>query len=63
MLMLIHVERVYANQAKKIEEQSIGWSNNGKSFVIRDKDALCKSWIPAFFGQAKFSSFTRKLYR
>ncbi|GAX23305.1 hypothetical protein FisN_21Hh009 [Fistulifera solaris] len=63
MLMLIHVEQVYANQAKKTEDQSIAWSNNGKSFVIRDKDVLCKSWIPAFFGQAKFSSFTRKLYR
>lgn len=46
-----------------MEDQSISWSNNGKSFVIRDKDALCKAWVPAFFGQAKFSSFTRKLYR
>ncbi|GAX11050.1 hypothetical protein FisN_21Lh009 [Fistulifera solaris] len=63
MLMLIHVERVYANHVKKLEDQSIGWSNNGKSFIIRDNDALCKSWIPTFFGQAKFSSFTRKLYR
>lgn len=63
MLMLVHVQQVYAKQAKKLEDQSINWSDNGKSFVIRDKDALCKTWVPAFFGQAKFSSFTRKLYR
>lgn len=63
MLLLLHVEHVYAKQGKKPEDQSISWSDYGTSFVIRDKDALCKAWVPVFFGKAKFSSFTRKLYR
>jgi hypothetical protein len=44
-------------------EESIGWVLDGKGFVIRSKERLCKTWLPLFFGQAKFSSFTRKLYR
>jgi HSF-type DNA-binding len=31
--------------------------------VVRSKEQLCASWLPLFFGQSKFSSFTRKLYR
>lgn len=63
MLTLIHVEREYAKSGKKEEDASIGWIPGGKAFVIRNKANLCSTWMPMFFGQAKFSSFTRKLYR
>jgi len=63
MLTLIHVERECAKSGKKEEDASIGWILGGKAFVIRNKANLCNTWMPMFFGQAKFSSFTRKLYR
>jgi hypothetical protein len=63
MLTLMHVDRSIANSGKKESEFPISWTKMGNSFVIRDKDALCSDWLPAFFQQTKFSSFTRKLYR
>ena len=63
MLTLTHVERHVAATGADALEQSIGWVLEGHAFVIRDKDRFCVEWVPIFFGQAKFSSFTRKLYR
>lgn len=62
MLTLTHVEKLIKTGALE-SEQSIGWVLDGNAFVIRDKDQFCTEWLPIFFGQAKFSSFTRKLYR
>jgi HSF-type DNA-binding len=63
MLTLTHVERECARTGKREKDESIGWVLDGKAFVIRNKDRFCKTWVPIFFGQAKMSSFTRKLYR
>ena len=41
----------------------IGWCNNGKAFVIKDSDEFVQHLLPNVFKQAKFESFTRKLYR
>mmetsp|Transcript_276 Transcript_276/g.573 ORF Transcript_276/g.573 Transcript_276/m.573 type:complete len:444 (+) Transcript_276:228-1559(+) len=63
MLMLIHIERVFAAAGKKDEDAPIGWTLNGRAFVIRSKEELVQSWLPTFFRQGKFQSFIRKLYR
>jgi HSF-type DNA-binding len=65
MITLIHVERECAKQGKRptCTDESIGWVLEGKAFVIRNKEKFTKTWVPMFFGQAKLSSFTRKLYR
>ena len=63
MLNLRHVERLVAATGEDPLEQSIAWVLEGHAFVITDKDRFCAEWVPLFFGQAKFSSFTRKLYR
>ncbi|GKY97504.1 hypothetical protein MPSEU_000708600 [Mayamaea pseudoterrestris] len=63
MLMLMHAERLAASTGKRPEEMPIGWVNNGLAFVIRSKTELVSGWLTLFFRQAKFSSFTRKLYR
>jgi hypothetical protein len=63
MLLLVHIERICAKSGKREESEAIGWLPGGKSFVIRDKDLFCSTWLPRFFSHAKFSSFTRKLYR
>jgi len=63
MLTLTHVDRYVAASGADASEQSIGWVLEGHAFVIRDKDRFCAEFAPTFFGQAKFSSFTRKLYR
>ena len=41
----------------------VEWTSDGTAFVIRNKDELVKKWLPLFFSQSKYSSFTRKLYR
>lgn len=63
MLMLTHVEKEMARFGKLESEASFGWSLDGKTFVVRSKEQLCATWLNLFFGQAKFSSFTRKLHR
>ena len=63
MLMLMHVDRAAAKSNKRLSEFPLSWTDDGKAFVIRDRTQLCNAWLPGFFGQAKFSSFTRKLYR
>lgn len=61
MLMLTHIEKVEAKTGKKAS--AVGWDEKGLAFFIRDKDTLVNHWLPLFFRQSKFSSFTRKLYR
>ena len=63
MLMLIHIERVFAATGKKDEDAPIGWTMNGRAFIISSKEELVQIWLPMFFRQGKFQSFTRKLYR
>lgn len=64
MLMLTHVDRVYSKEGKKgLETSPISWYHGGKAVVIRDKKDFASKWLPLFFRQAKFKSFTRKLYR
>lgn len=63
MLMLMHMDKIFAKSGKKPDQAPIGWVNNGLAFYIRDKNELVNKWLPIFFRQAKFSSFTRKLYR
>lgn len=63
MLMLMHIEKVSSKTAKKTGEEPLCWLDDGLSFCIRDKKELVSQWLPVFFRQAKFSSFTRKLYR
>jgi HSF-type DNA-binding len=63
MLTLTYVERECAKMGKPENSASIGWVLDGKAFVVRNNSKLYSSWLPLFFGQSKFSSFTRKLYR
>ena len=59
----MHAERMAATSGKRPDELPVGWMNNGLAFAIRNKTELVSGWLPLFFRQAKFSSFTRKLYR
>jgi hypothetical protein len=63
MLMLMHIEQEYAKSGKRESEAPIGWVLDGRAFGIYNKDGLVSAWLPMFFRQAKYSSFTRKLYR
>lgn len=63
MLMLIYMDQEFAKSGKKAEEAPIGWTLEGRAFVIRNKENLVKDWMPLFFRHGKFQSFTRKLYR
>ena len=65
MLMITYVE--YIHSLDKPEHPAdacpLDWVLDGRAFAVRSKDALVAKWLPLFFRQAKFSSFTRKLYR
>jgi HSF-type DNA-binding len=63
MITLTHVERECARLGKPENEESIGWVLDGKAFTVLNMKQFCETWLPVFFGQSKFSSFTRKLYR
>eukprot|EP00543_Licmophora_paradoxa_P004362 CAMPEP_0202441758 /NCGR_PEP_ID=MMETSP1360-20130828/1260_1 /ASSEMBLY_ACC=CAM_ASM_000848 /TAXON_ID=515479 /ORGANISM="Licmophora paradoxa, Strain CCMP2313" /LENGTH=477 /DNA_ID=CAMNT_0049056881 /DNA_START=114 /DNA_END=1547 /DNA_ORIENTATION=- len=64
MLMLTYVEKdCAADSKKKPDESCVYWILEGRAFIIRNKDELVKTLLPMFFRQAKFPSFTRKLYR
>ncbi|KAL7467719.1 hypothetical protein ACHAXS_007960 [Conticribra weissflogii] len=41
----------------------ISWLPQGDAFLVRDPTECAERVIPLFFKAAKFSSFTRKLYR
>jgi len=61
--MLMHIEKSFAKSGRNTTDAPAGWTEDGKVFFILDKTELDKRWLPLFFPQAKFSSFTRKLYR
>ena len=61
MLMLVQMEKVAAKTGKRASDMPVGWLDNGLAFVIRDQGALVNDWLPIFFKQSKFSSFTRKV--
>lgn len=63
MLTLTHVDRERSKSGIPESGESIGWVLDGTAFVVQNIDKLCATWLPMFFGQSKFSSFTRKLYR
>jgi len=63
MMLIVYVESVCARPGRKKETESIGWIPDGKSFVIWNTQHFTTTWLAMFFGQLKFSSFTRKLYR
>jgi len=63
MLLLSHTEKIGSKSGQRPEGTAIGWTEDGLSIAIRDKEKLVKDLMPSFFAQAKFSSFTRKLYR
>lgn len=39
------------------------WLPSGKSFCILDKEEFTNKWLPKYFGEAKFESFSRRLRR
>jgi HSF-type DNA-binding len=66
MLMLTYAERDYSppeNGNDVDREAAVGWTLDGRAFIIRNKDDLVKGLLPMFFRQGKLASFTRKLYR
>lgn len=64
MLMLVDVERTSSTgNASTNTSPAIGWTQDGSTFVIRAKEQFTRDILPVFFGESKFASFTRKLYR
>eukprot|EP00542_Grammatophora_oceanica_P004438 CAMPEP_0194055778 /NCGR_PEP_ID=MMETSP0009_2-20130614/57881_1 /TAXON_ID=210454 /ORGANISM="Grammatophora oceanica, Strain CCMP 410" /LENGTH=454 /DNA_ID=CAMNT_0038704829 /DNA_START=207 /DNA_END=1571 /DNA_ORIENTATION=+ len=64
MLLLTYVDKEYGGEdGKGVEQSPISWILDGRAFVIRSREELVKHLLPMFFRQAKFASFTRKLYR
>ena len=55
MIMLTHVEKVYAKGGKRIDSSPVEWVQDGMVVYIRDKNKLAKDWLPLFFQQTKFS--------
>lgn len=62
MSMLDYAEDMKA-KCQDPDSFCMAWLPAGKSFIVRDPSACADTIIPLFFKQAKFSSFTRKLYR
>jgi hypothetical protein len=62
-MMLMHIEHVCISTGRKPEEEAIHWTKSGDAFVVRDENRLSAVWLRVFFGDTKYSSFTRKLYR
>jgi len=63
MMLMMYVERISSRLGKGKGKESIEWTADGKSFVIWHVKDFTSSWLLMFFGNTKFSSFTRKLYR
>jgi hypothetical protein len=63
MLMMIYIERVSTSAGRKMEQEAIFWALDGTAVVIRDPNALYVKWLWRFFGNVKYESFVRKVYR
>jgi hypothetical protein len=61
MLMLSHIDREKAKSGKR--DPCACWSQDGHAFIVRSRKEFVATLLPLFFRDAKFSSFTRKLYR
>ena len=61
--MLTHVDRIRAKASRSEANECVSWAESGLAFVIRNRDEFVKGLLPLFFREAKFASFTRKLYR
>jgi hypothetical protein len=62
MIVLIHVEKSTARHGRSNAHslEPIGWTNDGLSFVVRDKERLVRDLLPQFaFPRSKFDSFVR----
>ncbi len=64
MFLLVQAEREASVRGRGVQEACIGWTLDGQAIAIRDKEELVSRLLPiAFCQKAKFTSFTRKLYR
>jgi hypothetical protein len=63
MLMMTYIERVCTGAGRKMEQEAIFWALNGTAVVIRDPNDLYVKWLWRFFGNVKYESFVRKMYR
>ncbi|KAL3794561.1 hypothetical protein HJC23_008017 [Cyclotella cryptica] len=55
--------KLHALLADKNCRSAITWMPSGKSFCILDKEEFANKWLPKYFGEAKFESFSRRLKR
>ncbi len=62
MSMLDYAEEMKA-KSDDPDNYCVTWLPKGDAFLIRDPKAYAETVIPKFFKAAKFSSFSRKLYR
>lgn len=62
-MMITHIEHMCVSTGRSPQEEAIHWTKSGDAFVVRDEKRLSAVWLRVFFGDTKFSSFTRKLYR
>lgn len=63
MMMLVHIDYMCVSTGRSPEEEAIHWTKTGDAFVVRDEKRLSEVWLRIFFGNTKYSSVTRKLYR
>jgi hypothetical protein len=68
LLLLVHAEREADRRGKTpAKGASLAWTSDGKAIKIRDTRELTNKLLPLLahtdLGQAKFSSFLRRLYR
>ena len=56
-------EKLHAVLANKNLQSIITWLPSGKSFCILDKDRFTRQVLPAYFREAKFESFSRRIKR
>ena len=65
MLLLVHIERVFAKSGKNEKNAPLAWTLEGRAVMIQgdDRNKVVQEWLPLFFPKGKFESFTRKLYR
>lgn len=63
MMMLMHIEYMCISAGRNVEDEAIHWTKSGEAFIVRDEKRLSAVWLRTFFGNTKYSSFTRKMYR
>jgi hypothetical protein len=64
LCLLVQAEREAIKRGSDAQEACIGWTLDGRALIIRNKEELVSKLLTiAFCKKAKFTSFTRKLYR